>query len=140
MISLWFLIATWANWSTWSKCIKTEWGGLQTKERTCMTYGKETPGTCIGRGSSSKSCSGVTKGNKVYIYIHCLPTDARSEAMDLFYGGNVINVSCVHMCTYAGFGTCTQGNGCVRERFVTMNNISSLLFALSKRILLSHFT
>nr|XP_039265620.1 hemocyanin, beta-C chain unit G-like [Styela clava] len=52
--------ASWSKWSSWSECIKTKWGGLQTRERICKSRGREAAGSCAGRGSMSRTCSSVT--------------------------------------------------------------------------------
>nr|XP_039264496.1 hemocyanin 2-like [Styela clava] len=51
---------SWSGWSSWSKCITSQWGGLQTRERICRSSSQEAPGSCVGIGSNSRTCSPVT--------------------------------------------------------------------------------
>nr|CAB3267405.1 hemocyanin, beta-C chain unit D-like [Phallusia mammillata] len=53
--------AAWGSWSSWSTCIKSSWGGLQTRGRICKANGVTVLGRCKGVGSEGRKCSAVTK-------------------------------------------------------------------------------
>ncbi|XP_078488126.1 hemocyanin, beta-C chain unit D-like isoform X1 [Ciona intestinalis] len=58
--------ARFGEWSTWSSCIVSEWGGVQHRERICKTkLGRYANNRCVGAGSQSRSCSEVTRDFRI---------------------------------------------------------------------------
>ncbi|XP_078491075.1 hemocyanin, beta-C chain unit D-like [Ciona intestinalis] len=58
--------ARFGDWSTWSSCIVSEWGGVQHRGRLCKTkLGRSANNRCVGAGSQSRSCSKVTRDFRI---------------------------------------------------------------------------
>ncbi|XP_078490922.1 hemocyanin, beta-C chain unit D-like isoform X1 [Ciona intestinalis] len=54
------------EWSSWSSCIVSEWGGVQHRGRLCKTkLGRSANNRCAGAGSQSRSCSKVTRNFRI---------------------------------------------------------------------------
>ncbi|XP_078493332.1 hemocyanin, beta-C chain unit D [Ciona intestinalis] len=54
------------EWSRWSPCIVSEWGGVQHRGRLCKTkLGRSANNRCVGAGSQSRSCSKVTRDFRI---------------------------------------------------------------------------
>nr|XP_026690153.1 hemocyanin A-type, units Ode to Odg-like isoform X1 [Ciona intestinalis] len=53
---------SWTPWESWTPCLSTEWGGLETRSRRCRTkHATDATGRCVGAGSQSRTCSRITK-------------------------------------------------------------------------------
>ncbi|XP_078493159.1 LOW QUALITY PROTEIN: hemocyanin, beta-C chain unit D-like [Ciona intestinalis] len=58
--------ARFGEWSSWSSCIVSEWGGVQHRGRLCKTkLGRSANNRCVGAGSQSRSCSKVTRDFRI---------------------------------------------------------------------------